>query len=267
MALILDDWGKLGSLGALCLLRVLFVKKKSRIKIMSNNKTLIIFDIDGTLLYSNKVDSECFAQTYEEQFGKEFPTIDWSVFPAVTDHTIFNTVIEKDFGRRANPEDIEKQRYHFVELLKQKRVEAPEEFMEVPGAVNTVEQLLGDDQYVLGIATGGWQAPARVKLNHLGFSIDKFHASYADNKDTREAIVSESIEKARAAHEGIERIVYIGDAIWDVKTTRNMGIDFVGVRLKGDHEVLTREGAGTVIQDYLDHGRFLESVKEAKVPR
>lgn len=229
-------------------------------------ETLIIFDIDGTLLYSNKVDSECFAQTYEEQFGKTFPTIDWSVYPHVTDHTIFNTVIQNDFNRKATNEDIEKQGYHFVELLKQKRLATPEEFMEVPGAVDTVKRLIDDEKYILGIATGGWQAPATVKLHHLDFPIDKFHASYADFKDTREDIIAESIEKAQAAHGKINRVVYIGDAIWDVKTTRNMGIDFVGIRLKGDQEVLKQGGAGTVIQNYLDYGLFLRAVEEARPP-
>jgi len=52
------------------------------------SKTLVIFDIDGTLLYSNKVDSQCFADTYEELYSEPFPTIDWTKFPHVTDDTI-----------------------------------------------------------------------------------------------------------------------------------------------------------------------------------
>ena len=52
-------------------------------------KTLIIFDIDGTLVYSNKVDSKCFSETYQQIYGEPFPSIDWRVYPHVTDHTIF----------------------------------------------------------------------------------------------------------------------------------------------------------------------------------
>lgn len=230
-------------------------------------KTLVIFDIDGTLLYSNKIDSECFSETYEAQFGRAFPTIDWRKYPHVTDHTIFNTVIQEHFGRAATDEDIYRQRFHFVELLKQKRIERPAEFKEVTGAVRTVHQLLDDDRYALGIATGGWQAPATIKLNHLGFPIDRFHASYADYKTTREDILAESIQKARQVHSNIERIVYIGDAVWDVKTTRNMGLNFIGVRLKGDLDVLHREGAETVVQDFQDYGRFLELLQIAKPPK
>ncbi len=229
-------------------------------------KTLIIFDIDGTLLYSNKVDSECFAAVYESQFGKPFPTIDWRQYPHVTDHTIFNTVIQNQFGRMATLEDIQKQRFHFVELLLKKRVETPEAFMEVPGARAAVRKLLIDENFVLGIATGGWRKPAMVKLEHLGFPIEQIYASFADDKLTREDILNESIQNARAVHQDISRVVYIGDAIWDVKTTRNMGLDFVGIRLENDFDVLKEAGAKIVIQDYRDYEFFLESVELAKVP-
>jgi phosphoglycolate phosphatase-like HAD superfamily hydrolase len=229
-------------------------------------KTLIIFDIDGTLLYSNKVDSECFAQTYETQFGKPFPSIDWRKYPHVTDHTIFNTVIEQHFGRSATQEDIQKQQHHFVALLKQKRGEAPQDFKEVPGAISAVDRLLENEDYVVGIATGGWMKPAVLKLNHLGFPLEQCYASFADNKFTREDILSESIDKARTVHTDIQKIVYVGDAIWDVHTTRNMQLNFIGVRLRGDHDVLKAEGAGTVLQNYIDYNFFLESIQTASPP-
>ena len=229
-------------------------------------KTLIIFDIDGTLLYSNKIDSECFAETYETQFGKPFPTIDWRKYPHVTDHTIFDTVIKEHFGRSATEMDIQQQQEHFVNLLKDRRVAVPEEFREVPGAKTAIERLLDDEKYVVGIATGGWKEPAILKLNHLGFPVEQFYASYADNKFTREDILSESISKARFEHADIQRIVYVGDAIWDVKTTRNMQLNFVGVRLKGDYEVLKKEGAETIVQNYEDYNHFLTSVHLAKPP-
>ena len=33
-------------------------------------KTLLIFDVDGTLVYSNRIDSQCFAATYEALYNK-----------------------------------------------------------------------------------------------------------------------------------------------------------------------------------------------------
>lgn len=229
-------------------------------------RTLIIFDIDGTLLHSNKVDSRCFAAAYQKVFGKKFPSIDWTYFPHVTDTTIFDTAIREHFDRPASEEDILKQKDCFVEFLLEKRKVAPHEFDEIPFARRTVEQLLEDDRYTLGIATGGWQRPAMIKLKHIGIPTDHLHMSFADGKVTRELIIEESIALARAKHMDIGRIVYVGDAIWDVQTTRNMTLPLIGVRRKGDNHVLEKAGASHVISDYKDYNGFLELVDQCKVP-
>lgn len=228
--------------------------------------TLIIFDIDGTLLHSNRVDSQCFALAYENVFEKPFPTIDWRKYPHVTDTTIFNTVIQQHFGRQATDEDIHKQQDCFVELLKENRLKDPIRFAEVPNAKNTIEKLIEDERFVVGIATGGWQRPATLKLNHIGIPLETLHMSFADGKETREEIITASIQSAMQGRSGFDRIVYVGDAIWDVKTTRNMQLNFIGIRIKGDYEVLTREGASHVIENYKDYDQFLELIASSKVP-
>ena len=80
-------------------------------------KTLVIFDIDGTLVYSNKIDSQCFAQTYQRIYGLEFPTIDWTKYPHVTDTTIFKTVIRQHFDRAAEAEEMVEFQHEYVALL------------------------------------------------------------------------------------------------------------------------------------------------------
>lgn len=230
-------------------------------------KTFLLFDIDGTLLHSNKIDSECFAQTFENQFGKPFPSIDWQTYPHVTDHVIFNEVIRQHFNRDASMEDIRVQRDNFVALLESKRQSNPEDFQEIPGAVEMINSLHQNQDFVLGIATGGWKAPARVKLNHLKIEEERFFASYADGMPSREAILSEAIAKARTVHNDISRVVYIGDAVWDVRTTLNMQLDFVGVRRRGDIDFLKAKGAQIVIKDYQDYNVFLEAVNKAVPPK
>ena len=76
----------------------------------------------------------------------------------------------------------------------------------------------------------------------------------------------EAIEKAKSAHPGIGRMVYVGDAIWDVQTTRNMNLNFIGVRINGDVNVLERAGASIVIKDYLDYSSFQQAVHIARPP-
>jgi hypothetical protein len=40
--------------------------------------------------------------------------------------------------------------------------------------------------------------------------------------------------------------------VWDARTSRELGIGFVGVRVEGDFERLRAEGATRVLRDYED---------------
>ena len=230
-------------------------------------KKLIIFDIDGTLLYSNKIDSQCFADTYEKVYGAPFPTIDWTKYPHVTDDTIFKTVIQEHFNRESTFEEMDAFRNEYVTLLQKKRIENPNEFKEVKNSRKTIELLLDDNCYEVGIATGGWRKPAMVKLNHIGIPTEHLHMSFADGNPTREDIINGVFTQTNHLNLQFEKIVYVGDASWDVRTTRNMDIPFIGVRRERDFEVLKKLGAETIIPNYSNFEEFLTAIESAKVPQ
>ncbi|MTB51003.1 HAD family hydrolase [Lewinella sp. W8] len=224
-------------------------------------KTFVLFDIDGTLLYSNKVDSQSFATSYERIFGREFPTIDWTRFPSVTDHVIFRTAFHDHFGRYPSEEERQVFEDDYVANLQRQRVSAPEDFREVPGAAALWRRLAEEDDLVTGIATGGWKTPASIKLAHVGIPENPPYAGYANGHFRRETILQTAIDRASAEHD-VQRVVYIGDAIWDVSTTRAMKIPLIGIRRQGDHHVLHQAGADTVITDFQNQDSFLEILRK-----
>lgn len=231
------------------------------------NKKLIIFDIDGTLLYSNKIDSQCFADTYKKVYKISFPTIDWSSYPHVTDDTIFKTVIKEHFQRNVEVDEMHCFQNEFVNLIQERRIAQPEAFKEVPHARKMIERLLADDSYEVGIATGGWKRPAFVKLNHIGIPMSQLHMSFADGNPTREDIIKGVFQQTDAQKMKFEKVVYVGDAPWDVKTTRNMNIPFIGIRRTGDVDVLRKLGAKTIINDYTNSELFLSAIDTAQPPK
>lgn len=228
-------------------------------------KTLVIFDVDDTLLNSMSHDSRSFSQTFLDLYGQPLATIDWSTYPHVTDTTIFNTAFELLHRRLPEPEEVEIFRNRFVELIMANRANDPDGFHEISGALDMVNFLLDHDDYLVGIATGGWMAPAKAKLAFKGFDIAPIFDSYADHKETREEILMESVNKARQSHEDI-RPVYLGDAIWDVQTTRNLSMDFIGVRHRSDYQVLENQGATQIISDYHNVQGFLQMLDQATPP-
>ncbi len=229
-------------------------------------KTLVIFDIDGTLIYSNKVDSLCFASTYQRIYGFEFPTIDWTKYPHVTDTTIFKTVIQQHFGREAEVEEMVEFQHEYVGLLEERRRVEPMEFSEVPHARRAVERLLADERFVVGIGTGGWLRPAYVKLAHVKIPVHSLVVAGADGHEKREGIITQVMEEVSQTTE-VDRTVYVGDAIWDVETTRRMDMNFIGIRRDGDFEVLRNAGSSVVLKDFSNFEIFLEAIFEAEPPK
>jgi len=229
-------------------------------------KTLVIFDVDGTLVFSNRIDSQCFAKTYEAIYSRPFPTIDWHKYPHVTDHTIFSSVIQEQFQRVVTLEETDHFQDRFVALLEKSREKKPADFQMVPFARQIVLDLLLHPDYVVGIGTGGWKRPARLKLSHVDIPVTEIILSAADGKATREAILEEVIAGARSIHGSFRKIVYIGDAVWDVQTTRNLSIDFVGIRRHGDFHVLEQVGATRVLKDFSDRHGFFHAIENSTPP-
>jgi len=221
----------------------------------------VIFDIDGTLVHSDKVDSQCFANSYEAVFNQSFPSIDWREYPHVSDDTIFETVFQKHFMRPATTSDKQKFQAHYVAKILAVREERPEVFFEVPGARAMLEALQKDDRYRLGIATGGWQAPAKVKLDFVGIDVAEMPAGYADGNPTRPEIIRTAITQAEAKYGEPTKIVYVGDAIWDLTTCQEMGLPLIGIRVKGDVSFFTKHGIEFVFSGYQDLEGFRQAIE------
>ncbi|NUO01363.1 MAG: HAD family hydrolase [Saprospiraceae bacterium] len=227
---------------------------------------LIIFDLDGTLVHSDRRDSNYFAQAYETIYQRPFPTIDWTRYPHVTDTSIFQSVVAQHFERSTTPEETTVFQQYYMDLLEEGRRQMPDHFQTIPGAPAMMARLHDmPDQYHTCLATGGWHAPAKIKLQHVSLLTDRLPIHAADGKITRESILSEAIETAGGADK-FAKIVYIGDAEWDVTTTRNMQLDFVGIRWRGDREVLREAGATQVIENFLDLEAFFQALHLATPP-
>ncbi|MFT6740628.1 MAG: phosphoglycolate phosphatase-like HAD superfamily hydrolase, partial [Paraglaciecola sp.] len=130
----------------------------------------------------------------------------------------------------------------------------------------TVDKLLEDDNFEIGIGTGGWLKPAMVKLSHVGIPHERLQMGTADGNLTREDIVKEVLGKAQKQF-SFDEVVYVGDARWDVKTTRNLNMKFIGIRRNGDHDALLKLGATQVLSNFSNYDKFLLAIKNAAPPK
>jgi phosphoglycolate phosphatase-like HAD superfamily hydrolase len=100
-----------------------------------------------------------------------------------------------------------------------------------------------------------------------GIRTEGIPASFAEDGPARETIVEAAITRACAQYQSqFEKIVLIGDAVWDVRTALRLGLPFVGVA-GGEKAVMLRNaGATNVIENFLDYVGCIECFDSAEVP-
>ena len=90
----------------------------------------------------------------------------------------------------------------------------------------------------------------------------------SDNSRGSGAVDRASIERAAAMYRQshFERIICVGDAVWDVKTARKLNLPFLGIAHGARASLLRDNGASHVIGDYRDHEQCIQYLIEARVP-
>jgi phosphoglycolate phosphatase-like HAD superfamily hydrolase len=222
---------------------------------------LIVFDVDGTLTRTGALDRAAYTRALAETLGIVMSAEDWDACHTITDRGVAEEMLERRHGRRPDTETLRPLHDRFLTLLEEVLPEG--ETLQVPGAAALLARLRVE-RHTVAIATGCWEACARLKLGRARVPVDGIPLAACDHHPTREAILELAVTRAggAAAH---ERIVYVGDAPWDVEATRRLGLPLVGV----DHAArgrLAGLGVSTVLRDFTDADAFLHAVAAAVPP-
>lgn len=247
---------------------------------------LVIFDIDGTLTQTKGVDDSLFVRAFDEALGVRGFDPNWANYPHATDSSLVVEIVSRarqdEQGRPAppTPEEIALvQEAYFASLRAQAKVKG--RIKATPGAAQLIEEIRKRRSWHVAIATGGWRESAMIKLNAAGLFTFGIPSAFADDALSRSAIVMKAMilasgfnfardERAEALAVIGERyggIVYVGDGVWDVRTARELGIGFLGIRPAGEEKPLRVEGARTIVRDFKKTGEMLELLEiEAGAP-
>jgi phosphoglycolate phosphatase-like HAD superfamily hydrolase len=220
---------------------------------------LVIFDIDGTLTETVKLDEEFFLRSLVEVCGFRDVETDWSTYKNATDSGIFHEIYEACTGRPPSADEVSRFRQHFVALLAQASSESA--IAPIAGAPQLLSVLTGSAEYRVSLATGGWRDSARLKMASAGMCFDDYPAASADDALDRESIMKLSMRRAAERYGGpFAGPVYVGDAIWDARACRALGVPFIGIGSGVRAARLASEGAIRVFPDFSDKDSFLESL-------
>jgi len=229
---------------------------------------LAIFDVDGTLTRSNRVDNACFARACVEVIGAARIDTEWLTYTHVTDEGLSRQVFERQHGRAPTAAEITRLRERFMAFLEEAVRERPESCCEVPGAGAALARLRREAGWRVAIATGCWRASAELKLRAAEIALDDLPLASAEDALPRPGIVAHAIARAQThyGHQRFERVVSIGDGVWDVHTAQHLELPMLGVCHDGRIERLRRHGVTHVLADFTNFEVLMEALAQAEVP-
>jgi phosphoglycolate phosphatase-like HAD superfamily hydrolase len=229
---------------------------------------LAIFDLDGTLTRTTRVDEVCYVRAVRQELGIADIDNDWSKYTHSTDSGITAEIFQTRFGRPPRPDELARVQERFFALLAETFRTQLGSCTETTGAAAAVRLLRSHPHWRIALATGGWRASALLKVQLAGFEFDAIPAAFADDSPAREEIIALAQSRAREAYgqDDFTRVVYIGDALWDVRSARRLGLPFLGIGRGRGAQRLLADGASAVLPDFSDFDRLLQALEEAAVP-
>lgn len=227
--------------------------------------TLVLFDIDGTLVDCGPASGKSFSAAFRAAFGVSCPIFPPEEVAGLTDSAILAKVVRRldlqcpDFARR---------RDLAFELYARNLAKAfeLEPARQLPGAGRAVEAVRGLPGCVVGLLTGSTEATARIKLESAGIAFGQFSCgAYSEDGEEREALPPAAQgrffdlfgEQPRAT-------ILVGDTPRDVEAARATGCGFVGVTTgHHDPDSLIGAGARVVLNDLTQLRSLCEAVERA----
>lgn len=224
---------------------------------------LAIFDIDGTLTESVAVDEVCFVQAFRDVLGIERINTNWLEYTFQTDSGLALEICHQHLGRDPGGAEIISLQSRFAELLSAVVEGAGQPISDIPGAAALLRLLTAHAHWHVAIATGGWSVLARFKLASAGLAVDGFPWANADDALDRVDILRTAIGRAGQHYQQdtFEKVVYVGDGVWDVRAAKALGIGFVGLATDKKAGRLVEEGASCVLPNFSDPVRVIECLE------
>jgi phosphoglycolate phosphatase-like HAD superfamily hydrolase len=197
---------------------------------------LVMFDIDGTLVDSARVDSQLYARAVRETLGGDvYIDETWRPYAHVTDSGILDEIlVQHGFPEPLDVLRVEVKR-RFVELVRAHLDASKEAVREVRGATALLQALRARPDVRLAIATGGWAETALMKLTAIGVSVDEIGFASSSDAHARTKIMELAAERALRGVVPTTR-TYLGDGAWDRRASAELGYRFIAIGRALEHE-------------------------------
>lgn len=214
--------------------------------------SLILFDIDGTLLLSGGAGVRAMTRAFEVVFGVPDAFVNADV-AGRTDTFLLSNALERA-GLPNTPDTHAQFRDTYVEILSQEIKGPPQGRCGLMPGIEPLLHALHEQHHLhVALLTGNFERAAYTKLGHFGidsfFEWGVFGEESADRNELARVARRRATERAIPAG-AVERAVIIGDTPHDIACARAIGARVIAVAT-GNYSVgqLQEAGADVTLPD------------------
>lgn len=224
---------------------------------------LILFDIDGTLIWPNGAGRAAMSRALVEVFGATGP-VDLLPMAGKTDAQIITELLT---AAGFDPSIIETKlpvcfrtiAHHMTQTTHERRVQV------CPGVLSLLRQLSAHSKTILGLLTGNLATTAPIKLRAAGLDPALFRVgAYGSDGLERSQLPGVAIARAQALTGQVfsgKDVVVIGDTPADITCGSHLGVTAIGVATgRYPEETLSAAGADYVFPDLSDTEAVMQAI-------
>jgi phosphoglycolate phosphatase len=193
--------------------------------------TVLLFDIDGTLVTTGGVGRRALELAFERAHGRRDACSGFR-FDGMTDRAIVRGGLLA-LGVSPTPAAIDAVLAAYLGVLAEEVAAAPAETYRIHAGVSDVlDAAAARSQFAVGLGTGNVREGARIKLERVGLFARFGFGGFGCDDENRTALLRRGAERGAAAL-GVPlsaaRVVVIGDTPKDVAAAHGIGAEAVGV--------------------------------------
>jgi phosphoglycolate phosphatase len=225
---------------------------------------LVLFDIDGTILWSDGAGRRALHHALMEIFGTVGPADYWfdgKTDPQIVRELMMHAGFEPDEIDRRLPATLDL----YLERLQLELADPAHGAAVLPGVPELIDTLEARDDVVLGLLTGNIAAGARAKLARVGVDFDRFTVgAFGSDHAVRPELPAIAQRRCRELLDldvPGDRVIVIGDTPADLTCGLSIGARAIGVAT-GRYSVaeLSEHDPHAVFEDLADTERVVAGI-------
>lgn len=199
---------------------------------MSHMKKLVLWDIDGTLIRTNRAGIAALVEAFARLHGRP-PDMEQVDVAGRTDRWIIARMLEAH-GLSPSTENVHAILEGYLQLLQGEISTRPG--LVLPGIIDLLSTLHARDDVVQGLLTGNVERGARIKLEHYRVWHYFAFGAFGDDSPVRNDLGPHAVRRAEERHAVTftpDRIYVIGDTPHDIECGKVIGARTIAVATGG----------------------------------